>query len=98
MGRILNPERTAETSGSIVRLRAVVPDEDPTVAAITIESAVEFSDVSGRCNPARRLRIELAQLLQREILFLGQKLDTYRRGHIHDAVFGFMFFPGIQRF
>lgn len=62
--RTLDPERATERPGGIVRLRAVVTHEDAAVAEITVERAAEFSDVSRCCNPARRLRIELSQLLQ----------------------------------
>src|SRR5450432_2123491 len=76
-GSHLDPERATKTSGSIVRLRTVVTHEDAAVAAITIERATKFSDIRRCCNPARRLRIELAQLLQLEILFFRQKLDAH---------------------
>src|SRR5208282_1567779 len=94
----LNLERTAEPPAAIVRLRAVVAHEDAAVAAITIKRAAEFPDVSRCCNPARRLRIELFQLLQFEILFFRQKLDAHGRGHVHGGTFRFVFLPRIQRF
>jgi hypothetical protein len=59
-----DPERATEPSGAIVRLRAVVTHEDAAVAAITIERAAEFSDISRCFHPARRLRIEISQFLQ----------------------------------
>src|ERR1035441_3255529 len=86
--RNLDPERVTERPAGIVRLRTVVSHEDAVVAAITIEHTAEFSDISRCCNPARRLRIELAQLLQFEILFFRQKLNAHGCGHIYDAVFG----------
>jgi len=38
-------------------------------AAITKESAAEFSDISRCFHPTRRLRIEISKLLQLSILF-----------------------------
>src|ERR1039457_6415787 len=91
--RTLDPERTAEPPATIIRLRAVVPHEDATVTTITINRAAEFPDIRRRLHPARRLRVELAQLLQREIFLFRQKRDAHGRSHIHDAVFRFKFFP-----
>ena len=56
------------------------------------------ADINRGRNPARRLRVELSKFLQLEILFLRQKLNTHGCGHVRDAIFRFMFFPGIQRF
>src|SRR5882672_9902542 len=83
----LNPERATERPGAIVRLRTVVTHEDAAVAAITIERAAEFSDISRCFHPARRLRIELTQLLQLQIFFFRQKLNAHGRGHIHGRGF-----------
>src|SRR5208282_3486476 len=94
--RTSDPERAAEPPAAIVRLRPVVAHEDAAIAAITIERAAEFSDVSRRCNPARRLRIELSQLLQLQIFFFRQKLNAHVRRHIHGSIFWFKFLPRIQ--
>src|SRR5450432_3388450 len=87
----LNPQRAAKSPATIIRLRTVVPHENAAVTTITINRAAEFPDSRRRLHPARRLRVELAQLLQREIFLFRQKLDAHGRGHIHDAVFGFVF-------
>jgi len=97
LGRRLGLERTAKSATAVVRLCAVVTDEDATVTAIPINRAAKFADLRRRQQPARRLRVELTQLLQREIFFFGQNLHAHFRRHIHDAVFRLKFFPRIQR-
>ena len=88
-----NVQHPAKPPPAVVRFRAVVTDEDAAVTTITINRAAEFADLRRRPQPARRLRVELAQLLQREIFFLRQHLHAHVRRRIHDAVFGFVFLP-----
>ena len=85
--RPLDPERAAEPPRAVVRLCAVVIDEDMAVATVTEEGASELPDLIRCLHPTRRLRIKVAQLLQRAIFFFGQKLYTHGRGHIQRIVF-----------
>src|SRR6266542_2555823 len=94
----LDPERATECPGAIVRLRSVVTHEDAAVAAITIERATEFSNISRCFHPARRLRIEIPEFLQLQILFFHQKLNAHGRSHIHSGVFRSMFLSRFQPF
>src|ERR1039458_1100799 len=94
----LNPEPGAEPPAAVVRFRTVVIKEDPAEASITKERTADFSHVRRRFYPARRLRIEISQLLQLQILFFRQKLNAHGRGHINGGVFRFKFFPRIQPF
>src|SRR5262245_29410296 len=89
----LDPQRAPERSRGIVRLRTVVTHEDAAVAAITIERAADFSDLSRSCNPARCLHVEISQLLQREIFFFRQKLDAHLGSHVHGGGFRSMLLP-----
>src|SRR5579863_4713612 len=63
-----DPYRTAKAPGGIVRFRAVVIQENGVEAAITKESAAEFSDGGRSLHPARRFRIEIPKFLQLAIL------------------------------
>ena len=94
----LDPQRTTERPGGVVRLGTVVTHEDAAITAVTIERAAEFPHISRRLHPTRRLRIELSELLQLSILFLGQKLDAHGRGHVHGGGFRSMFLPRFQPF
>ena len=69
----LDPQRATERPGAIVRLRTIVIHKDLAEAAITKESAAEFSNSSRCFHPARRLRIEISKFLQLSILFFRQK-------------------------
>lgn len=93
----LNFQRATEAPSAVVGVRTVVTDEDAIVTAIPINRAAEFPDILRRLQPARRLRVELAQLLQREIFLLRQHLHAHVRRRIQDAVFGFVFLARIQR-
>src|SRR5277367_3149136 len=94
----LDPEGATERPGGIVRFRTVVIHENGVEAAITKDGAAEFSD-SNRCShPTRRLRIEIAKVLQLSILFFGQKLNANGRCHVESVTFWFIFFPRIQCF
>src|SRR5262245_59227381 len=84
---LLDLERATESPGGIVRLRAVVTREDAAVAAVAIKRSTEFPNIRRGIYPARRLLVELAQLLQREIFFFGQKLDAHFVGQIHGGGF-----------
>ena len=95
---VLCPERAAKRSATIVGVGAVMPDEDATVAAIAIEGPAELSDLGRRLDPARSFRIELAQFLEREIFFFGQKLDAHGCGHTDGAILRLIFFSRRQRF
>src|SRR5207244_10782455 len=81
-----------------VRLGTIVIHKDMAEAAITKESAAEFSNSSRCFHPARRLRIEISKFLQLSILFFRQKLNAYGRCHIDSVIFRFMFFPGFLAF
>ena len=83
----LDPERATERPGAIVRLRTIVIQKDLAEAAITKESAAEFSNSSRCFHPARRLRIEISKFLQLSILFFRQKLNTHGRCHIDSVIF-----------
>src|SRR5690349_6331322 len=96
-GKRLDVQTAAESSGGVVRLGAVVIEEDVIVAPIAEDGAAEFSDLSRRLHPARRLQIELSEQLQVAILIFGQEFDADRRCHIDGAVFWFVLFPGGQR-
>src|ERR1019366_6854876 len=72
--------------------------EDTAEAAITKDSASEFSNIARGFQPTRRLRVEISKPLQVLILFFRQKLSAHGRCHIHGAVFRFVLLPGIQRF
>src|SRR5208282_5387744 len=93
-----DPYRATEPPAAIVRLRTVVTHEDAAVAALIIERAAEFSDVSRCFHPARRLRLEISKPLQLLIFFFRQKLNAHGRCHIHGGVFRSMFFPGLKPF
>ena len=92
-GLRLNPQRTTEPPGGIVRLRTVVIKENSVEAAITKEGAAEFSDGRRRSHPARRFRVEISQCLQLSILFFRQKFNADCRRHAHGAIFWLIFFP-----
>ena len=93
----LDSERATEPPAAIVGLGPVVIHKDAAVAAITKDGAAQPSNVCRCFQPARSLRIELSQFLQRSILFFRQNLHTHGRRQIQGAIRGFMFFPGIQR-
>ena len=94
----LNPERSAESSGGVVGLCAVVIKEDRVVAAIAEEGTAEFSDWSRGLHPARCLRIEGSEFLQLSILLFGEKLNAHGGGHVHRAALGLVFFSRVQGF
>ena len=47
-----NPQRRAESTGGVIRLGAVVIDEDLAVTAVAEEGAAEFPDVGRGLDPA----------------------------------------------
>ena len=75
-----------ENPRRVIRLRAVATDKNAAVTAITIQRAAEFSDVSRRFPPARRLRVKLSKFLELEILFFRQKLNAHGRSYNFDCV------------
>ena len=96
--QFLDPQRATERPGAIVRLRTIVIHKDLAEAAITKESAAEFSNSSRCSHPARRLRIEISKFLQLSILFFRQKLNAHGRCHIDSVIFRFVFSPGFLAF
>ena len=58
----------------------------------------ERPDVRRRSDPAGSLRIEVAELLQFSVLFLRQKVDAHRGGHLDGAALRLVFFPRLERF
>src|SRR5437868_11339616 len=74
-----------------------MPDEDATVAPITVKRTAELSDLSRRLYPTRSFRIELSQLLKLEVFFFRQKLDAHGRRHAKRAILRLMFLPRLQR-
>src|SRR5678815_3620463 len=87
-----------EASGSVLRLRAVVVHEHLAVAAIAEEGSTELPELRRCLDPARRLGVELAQLLQRSVLFLGQQIDAHGGRHVDRASRRLVLFPGCKRF
>src|SRR5689334_7993539 len=73
-----DPQQAAEASCRVVRLHAVVVDEDLVVSAVAEEGAAERTHVGRRHDPARGLGVELAELLQRAVLLLGEHFDAER--------------------
>ena len=61
--------RATESPAGIVRLRAVVLQEDCIEAAIAKEGAAELSDLRRGFHPAGRFGIEISKLLQPSIFF-----------------------------
>src|SRR5947209_16666570 len=88
-----DPQRSTEASGGIVRLRTVVIQEHRIVAAIAKEGAAELSDLRRGFHPARRLQVELAEILKLPVLFFRQKLDAHGRRQIDGAILWLVLFP-----
>ena len=63
-----NPQRAAEAPTGIVRLRAVVIRKDTAETAIAKNRPAEFSNICWCLHPARPLRIEISEFLERSIL------------------------------
>jgi hypothetical protein len=87
-----------EASGSVVRMCAVVVQEYLAVTTITEECSTKRPNLRRRADPTRGFRVELAQLLQRSVLFLGQQVDTHCGCHTHRAVLRFVLLPRCKRF
>jgi hypothetical protein len=67
---------SAKSAGRIVRLRTVVIDKDPPVAAIAEKRSIERANV-GRClDPTGSFRIELSEHLQRPVLLFREQGDA----------------------
>src|SRR5690606_24386473 len=86
-------EQPAETPRRVVRLRAVVVDEHLAVAAVAEERPAEGADVGRGLDPTRRLRVELAERLQRSVLGLRQERDAHLRSHLDRAALRLVLLP-----
>ena len=68
---VSDPERAAEAAHAIVGLGTVVIGEDMVEATVTEEGTTEFSDLIRGFDPARGLRVETSQFLQRPVLLFA---------------------------
>ena len=66
-------------------------------AAVAEQRAAQRTHLGGRFDPARRLDVELPQLLQRAILRLGQKRDAHRGGRVDDVALGLVALARLPR-
>src|ERR1044071_8671974 len=96
VARSLNPQQTAKPAAAVVGFGAVVIDEDAAETAVAEDRAAEFADFRWSFQPRRRFGVELTELLQRVVLFLGEHLDTHRFGQVHRAVFRFELLARVQ--
>src|SRR5687768_4244252 len=71
--------------------------EDRIVTAITKKRPAQLPDPRRRFHPARRLRIEVAQLLQLPVFRLRQYPDAHGFRHIDGAVLGLILLPRLER-
>src|SRR5688572_28961386 len=93
-----NLQGAAEPSRGIIRLSAVVIDEDRSVAMVAEDRAAESSDVPRGPHPARRLRIDRSQGLESPVLRFGQELRAHGGGHTDRAVLRLVLLSRCQRF
>ena len=94
MSRCLDPAHAPEASGGVVRLHAIVINEDLAIAPVTEQGAAEGPDLGWRVDPAGGLQVELAKLLQGAVLRFGQQVDAHGGGHFDGAVVGLVLFSG----
>lgn len=89
-----NPEQAPEASGGVVRLHAIVINEDLAIAPVTEQGAAEGPHLGWRVDPAGGLQVEVAELLQGAVLRFGQQVDAHGGGHFDGAVVGLVLFSG----
>ena len=94
----LDSEGATETPGGVVGFGAVVIEEDGIETAVAEQGAAEFSDMGRGFDPARGFGVEFAEFLQVAVLVFGEKFDADGGGQIDGAVFGFVFFSGVEGF
>src|SRR5579871_6340372 len=78
----LNPQQTPETARTVEARTGVVINEDAIEAAVAEDGAAQPGDFFRRLQPALRLRVKAAQLLQLAILLFVQRLNAHARGHV----------------
>src|SRR4028119_14991 len=86
-------KRAAEASRRIVRLSAVVIHEHLSIASVAEEGSTERANIRRGLDPTGRLRIELAQLLQLSVLFLGQQIDPHFGSHFDSTALRLVLLP-----
>src|SRR5690606_5089320 len=96
-GRVLDPQRAAESAGRVVRFSSVVADENRSVAKIPEDGAAELPDSRRRPQPAGRLRIELPDFLQPTIQLLREQLRAHLRSQLHGAALRLVLLPRLER-
>src|SRR5215213_8216505 len=90
-------QQTAEAARRVVRLRSVVIGEHPSVTTVAKQRTASRPHVLGRRDPARRLQVELLELLQIAVTLLGQQLEPHCSRHLERAALRLVFLACGQR-
>src|SRR5690606_21717395 len=93
----LHAEHASEAPCGVVGLRAVVIDPDRSESVVAEDRAAEVPDLRRCEQPAGRLRIELAQLLETPVLGFIQEHGTHGLGQLDRARFRPVLLPRFQR-
>jgi hypothetical protein len=88
----------ASTVNSSCFTATSLPDDNRYIRDLAHDLGDDHSDVVRRLDPARRLGVERAELLQLAILLFGQELDAHGSGHPERAVLRLVLLAFVERF